>query len=48
MAWTLGLGERSLAIPGTGDPAQLEENVAAGALRLADEDMALLPGVPHD
>ncbi|GFH36712.1 hypothetical protein SCWH03_29440 [Streptomyces pacificus] len=48
VAWTLGLGERSLAIPGTGDPAQLEENVAAGALRLADEDMALLPGVPHD
>ncbi|MFG1810484.1 aldo/keto reductase [Streptomyces sp. NPDC049040] len=42
LAWTLGLGPHVLAIPGTGDPAHLAENVAAGALRLTDEEMALL------
>ncbi|MEU2261003.1 aldo/keto reductase [Streptomyces sp. NPDC019645] len=47
VAWTLGLGPHVLAIPGTGDPAHLEENVAAGALRLTGEDMALLSSVPH-
>jgi aryl-alcohol dehydrogenase-like predicted oxidoreductase len=47
VAWTLGLGPHVLAIPGTGDPAHLEENVAAGALRLTEGDMALLSGVPH-
>ncbi|MEV0963879.1 MULTISPECIES: aldo/keto reductase [unclassified Streptomyces] len=47
VAWTLGLGAHVLAIPGTGDPVHLEENVAAGALRLTEEDMALLSSVPH-
>ncbi|MER7814935.1 oxidoreductase [Streptomyces sp. NPDC096153] len=47
VAWTLGLGPHVLAIPGTGDPAHLEENVAAGALRLTGEDMTLLSGVAH-
>ena len=31
-----------LAIPGTGSPAHLAENVAAAALRLTEDDLALL------
>ncbi|WP_049577831.1 aldo/keto reductase [Streptomyces sp. SBT349] len=42
LAWTLQLGPHLLAIPGTGDPAHLAENVAAAALRLTDEEMARL------
>jgi aryl-alcohol dehydrogenase-like predicted oxidoreductase len=42
LAWTLGQGPHVLAIPGTGDPDHLAENVAAGALRLTDEEVALL------
>jgi pyridoxine 4-dehydrogenase len=40
LAWTLQQGAHVLAIPGTGDVAHLEENVAAGALRLTAEEMA--------
>jgi pyridoxine 4-dehydrogenase len=40
LAWTLQQGEHVLAIPGTGDVAHLEENVAAGALRLTPDEMA--------
>lgn len=42
LAWTLHQGPHVLAIPGTGDPAHLAENVAAGALRLTPADLALL------
>ncbi|MGC4946664.1 aldo/keto reductase [Streptomyces sp. DT224] len=42
LAWSLQQGPHVLAIPGTGDPAHLEANVAAGALRLTDEEMARL------
>lgn len=42
LAWTLHQGPHVLAIPGTGNPGHLVENVAAGALRLTDEDLALL------
>ncbi|CAG7645785.1 aldo/keto reductase [Actinacidiphila bryophytorum] len=42
LAWTLQQGPHVLAIPGTGDPDHLVENVAAGALRLTGQDMALL------
>lgn len=42
LAWTLRQGPHVLAIPGTGDPAHLAENVAAGALRLSGEEVALL------
>ncbi|MCX4450558.1 aldo/keto reductase [Streptomyces sp. NBC_01789] len=42
LAWTLQNGPHVLAIPGTGNPAHLEANVAAGALRLTDEEMARL------
>lgn len=42
LAWTLQQGEHVLAIPGTSDPAHLEENVAAGALRLSEEELRKL------
>ncbi|MFE9820570.1 oxidoreductase [Streptomyces sp. NPDC005791] len=42
LAWTLHQGPHVLAIPGTGNPDHLAENVAAGALRLTGEDLALL------
>ncbi|MEU4626126.1 aldo/keto reductase [Actinoplanes sp. NPDC023801] len=40
LAWTLQQGEHVLVIPGTGDVAHLEENVAAGALRLTEDELA--------
>lgn len=45
LAWTLQQGPHVLAIPGTGDPDHLAQNVAAGALRLSDEEMAILASV---
>ena len=42
LAWTLHQAPNVLAIPGTGDPGHLAENVAAAALRLSDEDLTLL------
>jgi pyridoxine 4-dehydrogenase len=42
LAWTLHQSPNVLAIPGTGNVAHLEENVAAAALRLAPEDLTLL------
>ncbi|WP_327071490.1 aldo/keto reductase [Kitasatospora sp. NBC_01302] len=42
LAWTLQQGPHVLAIPGTGDPVHLAENVAAGALRLTAAECALL------
>ncbi|GIH15368.1 oxidoreductase [Rugosimonospora africana] len=42
LAWTLHRGPHVLAIPGTGDPEHLVENVAAGALRLSPDELALL------
>ncbi|MFI2414473.1 oxidoreductase [Streptomyces sp. NPDC018947] len=42
IAWTLHRGPHVLAIPGTGDPDHLAENVAAGALRLTDEELSRL------
>ncbi|MFI6463193.1 aldo/keto reductase [Streptomyces sp. NPDC050538] len=42
LAWTLQQGPHVLAIPGTGDPDHLAQNVAAGALRLSDEELARL------
>ncbi|KIF78113.1 aldo/keto reductase [Streptomyces sp. 150FB] len=42
LAWTLRQGPHVLAIPGTGDPAHLVENMAAGAMRLSDDEMARL------
>lgn len=42
LAWTLHRSPNVLAIPGTGNPAHLEQNVAAGALRLTDDDLSRL------
>ncbi|MEU8433863.1 aldo/keto reductase [Streptomyces sp. NPDC029216] len=42
LAWTLHRGPHVLAIPGTGDLDHLAENVAAGALRLSDDELAVL------
>ncbi|GHE27582.1 aldo/keto reductase [Streptomyces vinaceus] len=42
LAWTLNRGPHVLAIPGTGNPGHLVENIATGALRLSPEEIALL------
>ncbi|MEU4369404.1 oxidoreductase [Micromonospora chersina] len=42
LAWTLHRSPNVLAIPGTGNPAHLEQNVAAGALRLTGDDRSRL------
>jgi aryl-alcohol dehydrogenase-like predicted oxidoreductase len=42
LAWTLARGPHVLAIPGTGDLDHLAANVAAGALRLSEDELALL------
>ncbi len=42
LAWTLHQGPHVLAIPGTGDLKHLVENIAAGGLRLSNEDLALI------
>ncbi|MFB6717810.1 aldo/keto reductase [Streptomyces sp. NPDC056237] len=42
LAWTLHQGSHVLAIPGTGNPDHLTENVAAGALRLSPDEIARL------
>ncbi|GII04479.1 aldo/keto reductase [Planobispora takensis] len=46
LAWTLQQGPHVLAIPGTGNPDHLTDNVAAGALRLSPEELARLGAVP--
>ncbi|WP_422773342.1 oxidoreductase [Plantactinospora sp. WMMC1484] len=48
LAWLLALSPVMLAIPGTGSPAHLAENVAAASLRLTERDLADLaePGEP--
>lgn len=42
IAWTLHQGPHLLAIPGTGNPDHLAENVAAGAIRLTGDELARL------
>jgi pyridoxine 4-dehydrogenase len=42
LAWTLHQGAHVLAIPGTGDPDHLAQNVAVAALKLTTDDLALL------
>ncbi|WP_406089478.1 aldo/keto reductase [Streptomyces sp. NBC_01013] len=42
LAWTLQQGPHVLAIPGTGDLDHLAQNVAAGALRLSEDEMLRL------
>ncbi|MFI8263139.1 MULTISPECIES: aldo/keto reductase [unclassified Streptomyces] len=45
LAWTLNRGPHVLAIPGTGNPDHLVQNIATGALRLTPEEIALLSAV---
>ncbi|MFD3497519.1 aldo/keto reductase [Streptomyces sp. NPDC058678] len=45
IAWTLHQGPHVLSIPGTGNPDHLAENVAAGAVRLTEEELATLNGL---
>nr|WP_239063128.1 aldo/keto reductase [Streptomyces sp. SID13031] len=42
LAWTLHQGPNVLAIPGTGNPAHLEQNIAAGSLVLSSEELTSL------
>ncbi|MEV8612417.1 aldo/keto reductase [Amycolatopsis sp. NPDC051373] len=44
LAWTLAQGDHVLAIPGTGNPDHLAQNVAAAQLRLTADDLAELDG----
>ncbi|WP_110589068.1 oxidoreductase [Microbacterium suaedae] len=45
LAWTLHRGSHVIAIPGTGDVAHLEENVAAGEIALTDDELARLDAI---
>ncbi|HUA30372.1 MAG TPA: aldo/keto reductase [Streptosporangiaceae bacterium] len=45
LAWTLHQGPHVLAIPGTGNPDHVLENVAAGAIELNDDELASLAEV---
>lgn len=45
LAWTLHRGPHVLAIPGTGSLAHLEQNIAAGSIRLSGDELALLDGI---
>jgi len=42
LAWTLHRGPHVLVIPGTTNTAHLAENIAAGSLRLTEQELALL------
>jgi aryl-alcohol dehydrogenase-like predicted oxidoreductase len=48
IAWTLHQGPHVLAIPGTGNPDHLTENVAAGAIRLTGEELKRLDSLRHE
>ncbi|MEU8508171.1 aldo/keto reductase [Streptomyces brevispora] len=48
LAWTLRRGPHVLAIPGTGNPDHLAENVAAAALRLTEDESRLLTELGQD
>ncbi|MFC1420347.1 oxidoreductase [Streptacidiphilus cavernicola] len=48
LAWTLRQGPHVLAIPGTGNPDHLLANLAAGALRLTDQECAALDALGDD
>ncbi|MFD7528497.1 aldo/keto reductase [Streptomyces sp. NPDC059849] len=48
LAWTLHRGPHVLAIPGTGDPDHLTQNVAAGALRLSEDELTALGSLYHE
>jgi aryl-alcohol dehydrogenase-like predicted oxidoreductase len=45
LAWLMAVSPVTLAIPGTGSLAHLEDNLAAGSIALTDEDLAELAAV---
>jgi aryl-alcohol dehydrogenase-like predicted oxidoreductase len=45
LSWTLHQGPHVLAIPGTGNPDHLLENVAAGTIELSSDELASLAEV---
>lgn len=45
LAWILRQGKHVLAIPGTGDPDHLIDNLAAGSLHLTKEDLEVLDSI---
>jgi aryl-alcohol dehydrogenase-like predicted oxidoreductase len=47
LAWTLHQGPHVLAIPGTGNPDHLTENIAAGALPLSVDELTALNCLRH-
>lgn len=47
LAWVLAQGAHLFPIPGTKRVTYLEENVAAGTLRLSDADLAELDAIPQ-
>jgi pyridoxine 4-dehydrogenase len=46
LAWTLAQGQHVLGIPGTGNLEHLEQNVAAAAIRLSEDERATLESLP--
>jgi aryl-alcohol dehydrogenase-like predicted oxidoreductase len=46
IAWTLAQGPNVLAIPGTGNPAHLIENLAAATIHLTPDELAVLNASP--
>ncbi|TCN35570.1 aryl-alcohol dehydrogenase-like predicted oxidoreductase [Kribbella orskensis] len=46
IAWTLAQGPHVLAIPGTGNPAHLTENLAAADIHLSPAQLATLDAIP--
>jgi aryl-alcohol dehydrogenase-like predicted oxidoreductase len=48
IAWTLAQGPHVLAIPGTGNPVHLAENLAAGAIQLTAGQLATLDAIPSE
>ncbi|MFH8597341.1 oxidoreductase [Streptomyces rimosus] len=48
LAWALHQGPHVLVIPGTGDPDHLAQNVAAGALPLPADELAVLDALHHE
>jgi aryl-alcohol dehydrogenase-like predicted oxidoreductase len=48
LAWALQRGPHVLVIPGTGSPEHLEDNIAAGTLRLTPGELARLDALHRD
>ncbi|MBT2391444.1 aldo/keto reductase [Streptomyces sp. ISL-1] len=48
LAWTLHQGPHVLAIPGTGNPDHLSQNVAAGAVDLSEDELTALDSLHHE